>query len=271
MEKKRGNQVMAIAALFIAVIGLSLGFAAFSNTLTIKSSATVTPDASVFDVNFSNIATPTTITNGVAPTKKSFTGTANEVSGFDATTATISNGTTTSGTTNNATIENLNVHFTAPGQEVSYVFYVRNDGKLEAFLNGVTFANVTGREVPKYCSIDNTVEVEARATQNLVDSVCGRISIKVTVGGTVSEDETTHAVTVSGGTEFTGSVADLDGKTTGKNLTIQGTSGDRTPVVVTITYAEGDSYRVDGPMNVAFGDITLTYGSVAGTCSTNCS
>ena len=37
MEKKRGNQAMAIAALFIAVIGLSLGFAAFSTTLTIKS------------------------------------------------------------------------------------------------------------------------------------------------------------------------------------------------------------------------------------------
>ena len=40
----RRNQSVTIAALIIAIVGLSIGFAAFSNTLTIRSSATVTPD-----------------------------------------------------------------------------------------------------------------------------------------------------------------------------------------------------------------------------------
>ena len=35
MEKDRGTKVIAIVALIVAVVGLSLGFAAFSSTLTI--------------------------------------------------------------------------------------------------------------------------------------------------------------------------------------------------------------------------------------------
>jgi len=266
MEKKRGNQIMAIAALFIAVIGLSLGFAAFSNTLTIKSSATVRPDASVFDVNFSS-SESSTATSAIAPVLgHAANETTTENSEFTATTAEIVNDAISAGETTNATIQNIAAHFTAPGQEVSYVFWVRNDGKLEAFLNGVTFANVTGQEVPKYCSIDTTAEVENRATQSLVDAACAGISIKVVVGG-VTTTTNSDRVT-STGTEFTGSVANGLPATTGKKLTIQGDSGDRTPIVVTITYASGDQYRVDGPMNVAFGDITLTYGSVDGECAT---
>ena len=36
MDRDRRARVIAIAALLVGVVGLSLGFAAFSNTLTIK-------------------------------------------------------------------------------------------------------------------------------------------------------------------------------------------------------------------------------------------
>ena len=48
MERNRQTKVIAIVALCVAVVGLTLGFAAFSNTLTISSSATVTPNESDF-------------------------------------------------------------------------------------------------------------------------------------------------------------------------------------------------------------------------------
>lgn len=252
MEKKRGNQVMAIAALFIAVIGLSLGFAAFSNTLTISSSATVTPDASVFDVNFSSAATPTT-TDAVVPDKthtgeEYAAGSYNETN-FTATNATITNEPKSEGSTTNASIGNLKVNFTEPGQTVTYSFYARNDGKLEAFLNDVLFTEVESGKTHT-CAIKTEGVPEAnRATQSLVDAACAAISYDVSVGGV----------------RFTGTTADKETDTTGKKLTVQGTDNDRTPVVVTIKYAPETTlgeYRVDGPMTVTFGDIVLTYGSV---------
>ena len=51
MEKSRTSKIIAVVALVVAVLGLSLGFAAFSNTLTISSSATVSPDSGDFDIN----------------------------------------------------------------------------------------------------------------------------------------------------------------------------------------------------------------------------
>ena len=53
MERDRSAKIIAIVALCVAVVGLSIGFAAFSNNLTIKSNATVTPNQNDFDVNFS--------------------------------------------------------------------------------------------------------------------------------------------------------------------------------------------------------------------------
>ena len=54
MEKDRGGKVIAIVALLVGVVGLTIGFAAFSNTLTIRSEAEYNPDASVFNVDFSS-------------------------------------------------------------------------------------------------------------------------------------------------------------------------------------------------------------------------
>ena len=49
MEKDRGGRVIAIVALLVGVVGLTIGFAAFTNTLTIQSDASVTPDDSLLN------------------------------------------------------------------------------------------------------------------------------------------------------------------------------------------------------------------------------
>ena len=60
MDRDRSTKVIAIVALCVAVFWLSVGFAAFSNDLTITSEATVKPNASDFDVNFSSSDTSET-------------------------------------------------------------------------------------------------------------------------------------------------------------------------------------------------------------------
>ena len=53
MEKNRSSQIIAIIGLGIGIIGLSIGFAAFSNSLNIKSSANVNPSDKDFKIVFS--------------------------------------------------------------------------------------------------------------------------------------------------------------------------------------------------------------------------
>ena len=52
MRKDRKVQILSIVALVLAITGMSLGFAAFSSTLTISSSATVTPNSDDFSMTF---------------------------------------------------------------------------------------------------------------------------------------------------------------------------------------------------------------------------
>ena len=50
MEKTRQIKILSIVALVVAIAGMTLGFAAFSTTLSISSSATVTPNSDDFKV-----------------------------------------------------------------------------------------------------------------------------------------------------------------------------------------------------------------------------
>ena len=54
MERDRRLQIITIIALTICVIGLSIGFAAFSNVLNIKPNATVSPSSNSLNVDFSS-------------------------------------------------------------------------------------------------------------------------------------------------------------------------------------------------------------------------
>ena len=162
MEKDRSSKVIAVVALLIAVIGLSVGFASFSSTLTISSSANVTPNSDTFKVVFSSNGTTLT-TEAVS---EDVTGT-----GASATNAAINNDT-------NPTISGLAATFTEPGQKVVYTFYAHNNGEYDAFLKSVTYANVTGKSESKVCTAG------IGTTETLVTKACDDISVKVNVGTT---------------------------------------------------------------------------------------
>ena len=130
MEKDRGTKIIAIIALCVAVIGLSVGFAAFSNNLTISSSANVSPESTDFDVNFSTVNT--------AETAGAVSGVVSHEGIVTADDATINN-------TGDPTITGLNANFKEPGQSVTYTFYTHNAGKYIAYLNSVTYADVSGK------------------------------------------------------------------------------------------------------------------------------
>lgn len=181
MEKERSSKVIAAVALCVGVVGLSLGFAAFSNTLTISSSASVKPNADTFNVDFSSSETALA-TDAVVPVKNPTT--------LNAASASIDN-------TSSPTITGLSAEFIEPGQSVTYTFYARNEGEYEAFLNSITFANANGETSSKVCT------AEGETTQSLVDAACQDITLSVKVGneaattGSVADIES-HSLAVDG-------------------------------------------------------------------------
>lgn len=163
MEKERSSKVLAIVALLVAVVGLSVGFAAYTATLKISSSATVTPTED-FDVYFSTSGTTQT-TGDVTPVVK-----ANDV---EVTTTTAGNPKADAATLSDTTISGLKAYFTEPGQTVTYSFYAHNASDYVAYLNQVVFAEVESGKT-KVC----TAKTESTIG---VDAACNDITITVEV------------------------------------------------------------------------------------------
>ena len=170
MNDNRGYKIISIIALVLGAVGVTLGYAAFSSTLTISSSAEVNPAATNFNVDFSSSAS-SVVTDDITPTLNK------TVSGFTATDASIDN-------SSDPVISNLKATFTEPGQSVTYTFYAYNAGEYVAYLNGINFSG------------SKTCTPKTGTTQSLVASACNGICLSVKVG---SEDATTTSVgTISG-------------------------------------------------------------------------
>ena len=227
-SKDRTYQVVAIVGLIIGVCALTIGFAAFSTTLTIRSSAEVNPTSDVLDVVFS------TSNNSVA------TG---SVNGVDA--GTVTGATGDSATLTGTTITGIKANFTEPGQSVTYTFNTYNNSAFLAYLNSITFKNVTGSDpaATKVCTAKPAGNGVNPATTGVAEA-CNDISVSVTVGS--------HTAT---GSE---TATDIGSHSLASKVGEQ--------VVVTITYsnAEGAGHTADGDFTVEFGDIELTYSTVSG-------
>ncbi len=169
MEKNRSGQFIALLALIVAIVGVSVGFAAFSSALSIQSSANVTPDKSTLNVDFSSSDTAV-VTNAIKPTTTPTT--------VVATDATIDNST-------DPVIRNLSATFKEPGQKAVYTFYAYNAGELEAFLKSIVYENVSSKNSNKVCTAGEGT------TDALVQKACEGISLKVKVG---TEAETSSGI-----------------------------------------------------------------------------
>ena len=224
----RNRQGITIAALIIAIIGLSVGFAAFSNTLTIRSTATVTPNASTMRVVFSKSSSG------------EVTGAANSINPDTTYSQYGDGGTIDNSTQGNSILKDLHAKFTAPGQKVVYStnLYVYNAGSLQAQLTGVTFNNVTGESSYRKCAVatkdssNNDIAPANQATASLVTAACSGITISVKVG---------NAKAIPSSTSLNNQILNV---------------GASLPVEVTIAYENGSAY-VDGPMEVTFGNIVI--------------
>ena len=163
MEKNRSSKVIAVVALCVAIVGLTLGFAAFSNTLNIEPNATVNPTGETFSVNFSSSASAVE-TDLVIPTKNP--------------TSLVAGNATINNAGSNPQISGLTATFTEPGQDVTYTFYVHNIGEYNAFLKSITYNNVAGGSTFRTCTAGSGTNA------SLVQAACDDILVSVTVGAT---------------------------------------------------------------------------------------
>lgn len=163
MERNRKYKILTIVALVITIAGLGIGFSAFSASLNISSSASVTPDSGSFYLGFYPNTTPTSDDVLIAPTTSG---------GATGSSVTLSSGSTT--------ISGLTANFTEPGQTITYNFYVGNESEYDAYLRGIEFLNVNGASSNKVCTAGEG------ATATLVESACDAISMTVDVNGTTA-------------------------------------------------------------------------------------
>lgn len=226
MKKYANDRFLSILALTIGILSISVGFAAYSTSLNIKSY--YIPNQSEFNVNFSTSVDKTTIDPVVGVLS-------NEgISGFYADKAIITN------TESGSTISGLNAHFTEPGQSVKYVFYAINDGKYTAYLKQVHFKNIDGKSTTKICR--GTKETST----DLVSSTCENINIEIKVRDTLFKNESNKSKIVK-----------VDSHLLGVATT------EKIEVIITYNKSKNDSVvRPDGPFYVEFGDILLIYNSI---------
>ena len=164
MERDRNAKILAVIALTVAVIGLSIGFAAFSQTLTIKSSADVKPDETEFTSNV-KFTTEAGLAEGTV-------------------TATNEGATSEDANLTATVIQDIKVHFTKPGQSSTYKFKVKNESPYDAYLRSVTFKNADGGATPIKCTkVTHPEEEEKDALDSDVTAACTGIKVTVTVGG----------------------------------------------------------------------------------------
>ncbi len=118
MQKERGFRIIAVIALMVAVVGLTIGYAAYSSTLKITGAANVDPSS--WGVKFAYKTGDTLVAtktgNALVTTEATLSDT--QVSGF------------------NATLK-------APGDSVSYTFLVSNSGTLDAKLTTYTLGSLS--------------------------------------------------------------------------------------------------------------------------------
>lgn len=240
MERQKSGKVIAIVALLFAVAGLSLGFAAYSTTLNITSSADVKLDSDAWEVGFS--------TANTAITPGSVTGTlTGSVSGDNAGTLNLTQFVISQ--TTPATLHTTN------GSKVEYNFYIVNAGDLDAYLNSVTMGNLSCAYATGNSSTidDGHTVVTPEASGTITDSDC-RAMFSATL------DIGSSATTQTNGTSTTTGFGD-----TNKLVKKSGSTLAYVPVKLTIAYTN-DSYNglANAPLSdfvVSLSDSTVVYGT----------
>jgi len=161
MSRDRNTKIIAFAALIVGVVGLSIGFAAFSNSLTISSSAQVAPSSSSFRVEPQSLG-------------------CERVTGDERVQATADVSLDDRG--EGVHLGNISANLYAPGDSVKCTFTLTNNGSLPAYLN-----SITGMGSPS-CAGNYTEN--GRVPVNYVEAACRGISMTVTLDGNTMTNNT---------------------------------------------------------------------------------
>ena len=134
MEKDRKIKVLSLCALLVAVLGLTVAFAALSQTLTIKGSATV--NTASWDVHFEK---------------------------FDSVPGVVIEGTS---------ISNLNLTVEKPNDYDEYDFYILNDGTINAKIDSIEKSELCTLQSPvESCDWDNDGTVTQTDIDKVNDNI----------------------------------------------------------------------------------------------------
>lgn len=233
MEKDRNGKIIAIVALVVAVVGLSLGFAAYTSTLRIDTAANVAASNN-WNVGFS---TDNTTIEDVSTARIVNANENGNPGVIDVTKYTIAQNT-------NATLS------TTTGSSVSYNLNILNKGSLTAYLDSVNFDNVAV-----------TCTNAAAGSSNLIEGVAG--------AGTVSNGGNTTTISNADCAKMFGVSLSIDGTsytTTTSNTSSSIAANNGVPVVLTVAYKDTADARavastLDGDIVVTLGPISVVYTS----------
>lgn len=229
MERSRSKKMVLVAVLLTAVLGLTLGFAAYSNELKISVNSEVQPLNSLKVLFSSSNVEQESLGENVdiqlLPVDE-----VTNYPGFSASIPTINNDVVTA-----PIVSNLKATFVRPGESVTYTLYTHNMSSYDASLISIAFGN-------KKCT------AKSNTSQSLVDKACEEIDISVKVGGGVNEPE---AVTKSQKNSASNAIS-------GHVLA----AGEYETVLVTLSYEDLSSSTgntdLNGDFDVTFGDVKLT-------------
>ena len=233
MKQNRQSKIVAILALCVSVVGLTLGFAAFSNTLTISSSATVSPNESDFNINVYGIGDWNGNLGYAALTDFTSSSISIPQIGFEG--KYLAQSATNAKITDNGktiTISDINVGFSGPGQIASYYFMIKNEGQYDAYVDLTELENTL--DIPK----GGVCTPGPEATPELVRNACYDISLQ-------------NTLTASNGEYLSG------------GQVVRLAKDDYLTLDMHIDYSEASgTNRADGDFTVAFDDLTLEFTSV---------
>lgn len=243
MKNSRQTKLLVIIALVLALTGMSLGFAAFSSTLSISSSASVTPNSNDFkikiygysettDDNISNINAYTSETTGY---------------GFDESTGNALNTVALINNTN-LTITGIDTQMTKPTDDHIFVFRIANEGQYDAYFDLSQIKYST----PLSCV------AESGTTESLVAAACDDISIETII---TTEECMEASVKYDKGEITEEEYSEYESTqiyTYGQTGKIRLEKNKSLFLFLAIYYA-GNGNRADGPFSVTFEDIKLEF------------
>ena len=173
MEKQRRIKMLSLSAVIVAVLGLTVAFAALSATLNINGTAYL--DAAKWGIRFKNLSSPTKIgsatTTGTAKIEES----------------------------KSAEITGMNVSLSTPGDKVTYTVDLVNEGTINAKIDKIEKTTLT-EEQQKYLTFKVTYKDGTEVSEGDILSKGETRNLTITIEfikDLTKEDLPTNASTIS--------------------------------------------------------------------------